>query len=240
MAAGAQHITFGDPDFFNGIGHSLRIVADMHERHPHVTYDITVKVEHLLRHAKELPRLRDTGCRVVTSAVESIDDALLRRLDKGHTYGDFVQAVGLLRGNDLVMNPTFIPFTPWTSISGYLDLLAALVDLDLVDQVAPIQLGIRLLVPSGSRLLDGDRGWLGAFDPASLSHSWTHPDARMDRLQKEVVQIVDAGSRSGTSRRDCFEEIYRLGHQIADQPVPSMTWKRPAVTVPFLTEPWYC
>jgi hypothetical protein len=242
VAAGAQHITFGDPDFFNGIGHSMRIVTEMNKRHPHVSYDITVKVEHLLRHERELPRLQGTGCRVVTSAVESIDDALLRRLDKGHTCQDFVRAVEVLRLNDLVMNPTFIPFNPWTTVTGYLDLLAALVNLDLVDQVAPIQLGIRLLVPSGSRLLTGNREWLGAFDPESLSFPWTHPDGRMDRLQKEVVGIIDAANQTGLSRRECFAQIWEAGHREgdADQDVPCITWRRPAVTVPFLTEPWYC
>ena len=242
VAAGAQHITFGDPDFFNGIGHSLRIVTEMHERHPHLTYDITVKVEHLLRHARDLRLLRPTGCLIITSAVESIDDALLRRLEKGHTYEDFVQAVELLRDNDLVLNPTFIPFTPWTTVAGYLDLLTTLVDMDLVDRVAPIQLGMRLLVPRGSRLLVGETDWVGPFDAAKLTYSWTHPDCRMEAMHKEVMGIVETGSCEGLTRRECFAEIWNAGHRWhdADQPAPSIPWRRPAVKVPFLTEPWYC
>ena len=39
----------------------------------------------LLRHAADLPLLRDTGCLFVISAVEAVDDAILERLDKGHT-----------------------------------------------------------------------------------------------------------------------------------------------------------
>ena len=46
VAAGAQHITFGDPDFFNGPTHAMRIVERLHERHPSLTYDVTIKVEH--------------------------------------------------------------------------------------------------------------------------------------------------------------------------------------------------
>ena len=92
VAAGARHITFGDPDFFNGPTHAMRIVEALHAAHPDVTYDVTIKVEHLLQHRDLLPRLADTGCAFVTSAVESIDDRVLRLLDKGHTRA------GLLRG----------------------------------------------------------------------------------------------------------------------------------------------
>ena len=34
VAAGAEHITFGDPDFFNGPTHAMRIVAALHAEHP--------------------------------------------------------------------------------------------------------------------------------------------------------------------------------------------------------------
>jgi len=35
--AGARHITFGDPDFWNGVTHAVRIVREMHRRHPDAT-----------------------------------------------------------------------------------------------------------------------------------------------------------------------------------------------------------
>ncbi len=50
VAAGAEHITFGDPDFFNGPTHAMRVVDALHAAHPQVTYDVTIKVEHLLQH----------------------------------------------------------------------------------------------------------------------------------------------------------------------------------------------
>ena len=77
VAAGAQHITFGDPDFFNGFGHSMAIVEALHGEHPRLSYDVTIKVEHLLKHARHLPVLRETGCAFVTTAVESVDDRCL-------------------------------------------------------------------------------------------------------------------------------------------------------------------
>jgi len=42
---GAQHITFGDPDFLNGPQHAFRIIKNLHEVHPTVTYDFTTKIE---------------------------------------------------------------------------------------------------------------------------------------------------------------------------------------------------
>ena len=145
VAAGAGHVTFGDPDFFNGPTHALRIVRALHQEHPALTYDVTIKVEHLRQCRESLPILRETGCLFVTTAAESIEDDVLSRLDKGHTRRDFIDAVSACRQAGLMLAPTFIPFTPWTTRAGYRDLLHTLVELDLVDQVSPVQLGLRLL-----------------------------------------------------------------------------------------------
>jgi len=97
VAAGAEHITFGDPDFFNGPAHARAIVAEVHREFPRLTYDVTIKIEHLLQNARHLPALGETGCAFVTSAVESVDDAILGRLAKGHTCADFLAVVALFR-----------------------------------------------------------------------------------------------------------------------------------------------
>ena len=156
VVAGAQHITFGDPDFFNGSGHATAIVEALHQEFPRLTYDVTIKIEHLLKHQRHLATLRDTGCLFVTSAVESLDDEVLRRLDKGHTRADFLEVTRIFRDLDLVLHATFVPFTPWTTLDSYLELLRVLRENDLVENVAPIQLAIRLLIPRGSRLLELD------------------------------------------------------------------------------------
>jgi radical SAM superfamily enzyme YgiQ (UPF0313 family) len=170
VAAGAEHVTFGDPDFFNGPAHAVRVVEALHAEFPGLTYDVTIKVEHLLRHARHLPLLKRTGCLFVTSAVESVDDTVLERLDKGHTSADVERAVIVCRSHGLALAPTFVPFTPWTTIAGYCDLLTAVARLDLVDQVAPVQLSIRLLIPTGSRLLElaDCRHWPGG----SIRRRW--------------------------------------------------------------------
>src|SRR6185295_11662042 len=156
------------------------------------SYDVTIKVEHLLRQRDLLPRLAQTGCAFVTSAVESVDDDVLARLDKGHTRADFIEVVRVCRDAGVTLVPTFVAFHPWISLAGYCDLLDTIEALDLVDHVAPIQLAIRLLVPEGSRLLtlDDMRAHLRGFDPATLTHRWTHADRRVDQLHHEVSALV--------------------------------------------------
>lgn len=241
VEAGARHITFGDPDFFNGPRHARRVVEALARAFPGVTYDVTIKVEHLLRHAHHLQALRDTGCLFVTSAVEAVDDRVLELLDKGHTRADFERAVARCRDVGLTLSPTFVPFTPWTTLEGYADLLQTLVRLDLVDAVAPIQLGIRLLISEGSLLLDLAelRRLVGPFDPTVLVHPWHHPDPRIDALQREVVATI--ANRTTDARGAVFEAIValaraRCGVPIAVRPVPV----RQRATVPYLDEPWYC
>src|SRR5437660_2244861 len=154
VAAGAEHITFGDPDFFNGITHATRIVEALHSEHPQLTYDVTIKVEHLLRHANALPTLARTGCLFLTSAVESLDDDVLLKLEKGHTRADFFRALDLCHNAGLTLQPTFLPFTPWPTRGAYFDLLETIAEQNLVASVPSIQLAIRLLIPSRSRLLE--------------------------------------------------------------------------------------
>jgi len=242
IAAGAQHITFGDPDFFNGPTHAIRIVEALHAAHPDVTYDATIKVEHLLKHRDLLPRLAATGCAFVISAVESLDNRVLALFDKGHTREDFFEAVGLCRAAGVTLVPTFVAFHPWLSLETYCDLLDTIDRLDLVEHVAPIQLAIRLLVPEGSRLLmlEDMRAHIGRFDPATLTYRWDHPDPRVDALQRDVTALV--GMRLTTDRRALFDEIAVLAHSRAGVPAPAFD-SRPArarATVPYLNEPWYC
>jgi len=242
IAAGAGHITFGDPDFFNGPTHAMRIARALHAKHPQVSYDVTIKVEHLLRHADLVPELAETGCAFVTSAVESVDDRVLALLDKGHTRAGFIDAVALCRRAGVTLAPTFVAFHPWLTLASYCDLLDTIDELDLVDHVAPIQLAIRLLVPEGSRLLTLPemRTHLGSFDPATLAHSWTHPDPRVDALQREAIAIV--GRRLTSDRRAIFDEVSALAHERAGVSARAVS-ARPArdrATVPYLNEPWYC
>lgn len=235
VAAGAQHISFGDPDFFNGPTHARRLVEAVAKEFPGLTYDATIKIEHLLRHADMLGLLRDTGCLMITSAVESVDDAVLLKLRKGHTRADFIEAVGICRQAGVTLAPTFVPFTPWTTIEGYVDLLEQLDVLELAEAVAPIQLAIRLLVTAESKLLElpDVRGLVDPFDAESLTFPWRHADPRVDDLQRAVMQIVSDGSHA--SRGDTFERIFARATGTGDRPA-----RATRAMPPYMTEGWYC
>ena len=240
--AGAQHISFGDPDFFNGPTHARRIVEQVSRDWPGLSYDVTIKIEHLLTHADMIPLLRDTGCLFVTSAVESIDDAVLEHLRKGHTREDFIRAAGLCRDAGVTLSPTFVPFTPWTTLAGYVELLDLLHDLDIVEQVAPVQLGIRLLVTAESPLLElpDIRDRVAPFDHASLTWPWRHDDARVDALQDGVMRIVKAAS--GQPRGNVFSAIVAFARDRAGLPpgLPATGRTEVRPPVPYASEPWYC
>ena len=239
VAAGAGHITFGDPDFFNGPGHAMAIVEALHREWPQLSYDVTIKVEHLRRHRDLLTVLKKTGCLFVTSAVESLDDAVLSKLAKGHTRADFEEAMREMRAASLPLSPTFIPFTPWTTRASYRDFLRALVDLDLVDQIAPVQLTIRLLLPEGSLLLELPeiRAMIEPFDARGLCYRWHNSDPGLDAMHAKIQETVKRAERRRQSRREIFHQIWDLaegGEFPVDAPMISRT------TIPYLTEPWYC
>jgi radical SAM superfamily enzyme YgiQ (UPF0313 family) len=243
VAAGAEHISFGDPDFFNGIRHAMDLVEEFHNEFPGITYDVTIKIEHLRKYEAHLPKLKDTGCLFVISAVEYLDDAVLRALDKGHTREDFLHVVHSFRALGMILHPTFVPFTQWTTVESYLELLRVLHAESLVENVAPIQLGIRLLIPEGSRLLELDEvcSNVGPFDPQSLYYPWRHTDPRVDALSETVQAIAADGDRKKESRTRVFERIWKAAHVAAGLDPPSIQTSRtiPAA-VPFLSEPWYC
>jgi radical SAM superfamily enzyme YgiQ (UPF0313 family) len=244
VAAGARHITFGDPDFFNGIGHAVPLVTALHQAHPHLTYDVTIKVEHLLKHAEHLATLKKTGCLFVTTAVESFDDRILSIFDKRHTRADFEEALRLSRRAGLLLAPTFVAFTPWTSLAGYRFYLAEILRLGLVDQVAPVQHTIRLLVPPGSKLLalPEVQGLVKGLDEARLSYAWHNPDPRVDALQRDLERLVQRGAAAGASRRESFEHIWQQAHQADGTAfdLSELAWAGAVTPVPYMTESWYC
>ena len=244
IAAGAQHISFGDPDFFNGIRHALELMEEFHREFPSVTYDVTIKVEHLRKYEAHLPKLKETGCLFVISAVEYLDDAVLHALDKGHTREDFLDVVRSFRSLGMTLHPTFVPFTQWTTMESYLDLLRVIRDESLVENVAPIQLGIRLLIPAGSRLLElaDIQNAIGEFDSAGLVYPWKHFDARLDELSERVQQLANLGDQLKRSRTDTFLQIWRAANELAgeDVGVAAVQASSPAHRIPHFSEPWYC
>lgn len=242
MEAGAGHITFGDPDFFNGPGHTIPIVEKYHQHWAFATYDVTIKIEHLLKYARWLPVLRDTGCLFITSAVEAVDDDILKVFDKHHTRADFVKATALLKEHGLTFNPTFVAFNPWISLRGYRDLLHTIAELDLIDHVAPVQYAIRLLIPAGSKLLDRSdvQQLIGPFDQAALVYPWAHPDPNVDQLYDMVLASVTEAQAADLSRGEIFDRVWAITADALNDPQPSPRPDRASTPIPHLSESWYC
>jgi radical SAM superfamily enzyme YgiQ (UPF0313 family) len=242
VAAGAQHISFGDPDFLNGPTHALKLVHALHAEFPEISYDATIKIQHIIDHAGMLPELKGTGCLFITAAVESVDDRVLERLAKNHTNEDFARAVALCRAAGIALAPTFVAFTPWITLEGYLALLKRLLELELVESVPPIQLAIRLLIPQGSLLLELPdlQAYIGAFDPKLLGFPWKNPDPRVDRLQLAVQELVAQSEAKNLSRREIFARIWGLAHEALGVETPELTDSGMGAPIPRLSEPWYC
>lgn len=252
VGAGATHITFADADFLNGPGHVLEIVTAMHEEFPDLTFDFTAKVSHLLEHHERLPELARMGCLFIVTAVESLSPTVLKILDKGHTQADVIKVLGHARRAGIALRPSLLPFTPWSGLHDYRQLLDFIVSEDLIDHIDPVQLSIRLLIPPGS-LLAGQTElapFLGPIDKERFTYTWSHADPRVDQLQREVHTLVEEAAGSDEDARITFYRIRRLADAIAAgetidpgvEPDAEIDLEethdrgRP----PRLTEPWFC
>lgn len=262
VQAGAAHITFGDPDFLNGPTHSLRIVRALHAEFPHVTFDATIKIEHILERQAIFPELRELGCAFVVSAVESLSDSVLAHLRKGHTRADVIAALDILEAAGIPLRLSLVAFTPWTTLDDYLEVLDFVAERDLVEQVDPVQYAIRLLVPPGSALLDepDTRHWLGPLDEAAFTYRWDHPDPRMDELYRRVSRRVQATQRSREAPAQTFAAVRELALEAAGRRAPVAVGassraahtplpatlpygerpSHPRRPLPHLTESWFC
>jgi hypothetical protein len=241
VAAGARHLTFGDPDFLNAPQHSRRVVAAMHAAFPDLTFDCTAKVSHLLAHADVWPEWAEAGCLFVVSAFESVDDAILRRLDKGHTAADAAAAVDVLRLSAIEIRPSFLPFTPWTHLGHLAELTDFVVDHDLAGNVDPVQYTIRLLLPPGSLLLGDDGLAPHLLSPTDgdgdLAVPWASADPAVDRLHAEVSGFVEDSLAAGNPPETTFSGVRNVAYAACGRPPPppSRVPRRPR-----LSEPWFC
>jgi pyruvate-formate lyase-activating enzyme len=225
--AGATHLTFGDPDFLNGPHHAVRVVRAVNDAFPDLTFDCTVKVEHILRHSDLWGELAARGCVFVVSAFESVNDAILERLDKGHTAADAARAVALLREVGIPIRPSWLPFTPWSSLEDVRDIFAFVTEQDIIANVDPVQYTIRLLVPKGSLLIGHIEG-LGAWDADAQSYRW---HSGLDPLQAELATLVE---------RSEGEPIGRVYDALRAAVGMDAIGATALDDVPRLTESWFC
>lgn len=240
---GAGHITFGDPDALNGPTHLLRILRAIHDDFPDVTFDITTRIEHIIQHREIMPELRSLGVIFIVSAVESVSNLVLEKIDKGHTKEDIATALEVCNDAGIAIRPSLLPFTPWTTLDDYLELLEFIEEQEIIENVDPVHLSIRLLVPPGSALLDQpDTGeWIGPLDEASFTYTWTHADPRVDQLQREVAAIAEHASEHTWDTYQTFAAIRAAAFQAAGEPPPvGAVRRRSRKAPPRLTESWFC
>ncbi len=245
VAEGAGHITFGDPDFFNGPTHALRITRALHQEFPDVTFDATIKIEHLLKQSHLLSELRDLGCAFIVSAVESINDTVLQHLDKGHSSADVAEAFDVLERVGIALRPSLLPFTPWETLDSYLALLNFLEERHLIEHIDPVHFSIRLLIPPGSALLASpdSQQWLGELDAAAYTYRWRHPDSRMDKLQCDVATLVEQAEQAHADPIETFFAIKALALAVTDQDLcvsRAVQSYGAGKVLPHLTESWFC
>jgi radical SAM superfamily enzyme YgiQ (UPF0313 family) len=248
VEAGATHITFGDPDFLNGPGHSLSIIRAMHTEFPLLTFDFTAKIEHLLKRRTIVSELAAFGCLFVISAVESFSDTVLAYLKKGHTAADVVSAVDILRGAGITLRPSLVAFTPWTTLDDYLTMFEIVEANELIDAIDPVQYAIRLLIPPGSALLNQPAQYgsierfLGPLDQAGFQYRWRHPDPRMDELHQDISSAVEDAAKAEEDPFDTFYRLRAMTYRKARRTVPAVYRSRRAQKSrpPRMSEPWFC
>lgn len=240
---GVRHITFGDPDFLNGPTHSLRICRELHQEFPEVTFDFTTRIEHIVQHRELFPEFRQLGCLFVVSAVEIVSDHVLRALKKGHSRADVIEALRICDSAGIALRPSLLPFTPWTTLDDYIQLLRFIEEEELIEHVDPVHLSIRLLVPPNSALLDDPEtaAWFGLLDEANFTHVWRHPDPRMDILQEAVAKLVEHATRDRWDAYETFAAVRALAYEMAGYAPPRSVKRRSRrPPPPRLTESWFC
>src|SRR5207244_11807741 len=112
---------------------------------------------------------------------------------------------------------------PCTTRSCYFDLLETIADRNLVAAVPSIQLAIRLLIPSRSRLLELTEiaTLVGAFDSEKLVYPWCHSDPALDSLAENISHIVAAAEKRKESRSETFTLIFYAAAELHEMPPAS-------------------
>lgn len=240
VSMGAGHITFGDADFLNAPAHSLNILERAHAAHPEVTFDATIKVEHIVEHHDLWPGMAELNLLFVVSAFESVDEGTLEILDKGHTVDDMTEATRLVRDAGIHIRPTWLPFLPWTTPEDIASIFRFIDDNDLVGSIDPVQMSIKLLIPRGSLLEEHPavRPRLEIYDTDALTWRWTFEDEETALLHKELEAIAanasDCGQEAVPTMAEMREAVSRaVGARISGQDGPIRM-------APRLSESWFC
>lgn len=192
---GVRHFMFIDAEFFNSRTIGMEVARRLAAEVPGSTFEFTTRVDHVLDYTEMLESLVPLGLNRVTSALEFPSDRILRIFDKGIDVADMRRAIAEAHRMGFELNPTFIPFTPWT---GYDELLAFedfLVETGLAKVADPTVLQTRLLLFKGSPLLKSP--WMEDIEVVDRGYwlDWTHPDKRVDELWEQRRQEAEGAGK---------------------------------------------
>ena len=168
---------------------------------------------------------------------------MLDVLDKGHTRSDIMQALDIMKKAKISWRPSLLPFTPWSTLDDYVELLDFVRTHDLIQNIDSVQFSLRLLIPPGSALLGhhANADWIGDLDSANFTYRWIHPDWQMEQLWSQINRVVRQSQNEDIDPSKTFSVIEELAYTMAGK-TPSFTrivsQKRPIPAG--LTESWFC
>lgn len=182
VKGGMTHLTFVDADFFNAKHHGINILRKLHAEFPELTYDFTLRVDHILENKETLQEMATLNVKFVTSALEFPTQEVLDAVAKYTSLEDIEEAVSFLRGTGIKLNPTFIMFNPWIGLEDLAAFRAFVEKNDLDNIIDPIQYETRLHLYKGSPLLNTPSVQALELTEQEFHVDWKHPDPRVDEL----------------------------------------------------------
>lgn len=242
VAAGATHVTVGDPDFFNAPVHAMKFARELHKRFSDTTFDCTIKIEHLIKHNRYLGELGQLGCTFITSAVESMSDEILDNLSKGHKRDEIYTAVSYVDNAGIDFHPSFVPFTPWTGKEDYEEILRFVYQMGMEGFVEPVQLAIKLLVPEASLLLSSKEflPYKGSYSQETFSYLWSYREPAMAELELDVKARVQKGEDDNEPFDETFWDLWHITEVYLDREILlPRKLERKAMAVSS-SETWFC
>ncbi len=240
--AGATHITLGDPDFFNAPIHAMKVARAIKARFDNVTFDCTIKVEHLLKYGRYLKELAELGCIYITSAVESLSDETLTNLAKGHSSTDVDEAVQLVDRAGIDFHPSFVPFTPWTKLEDFEDILVFVYQNSMEKTLEPVQLSIKLLVPSNSLLLESPAfiEYKTHYDVETYSYLWRYREPKVEALHNAVTDQVLKSQLCRDAFEDTFFTLWSITEEHLGRSIATPIRNQRSSDAVKSSEAWFC
>ena len=236
---GAKHISFNDPDFFNGPIHALKILESLNEKFPSITYDSTIKVEHIIKYKKYFKELSSLNMVFVISAFETTNDLVLSILEKNHTSHDLNNSIEISQDFGIDIRPTWMPFSPWTELKDLSNIVKLIEKYELRETVDPIQLTIKLLIPKHSLIIKKPEinKYLGNYEKNSLSFKWKYENNDVEKLQSSLFDFILNNSELDDHKQ--YLGMVNIIEKCTDTKLltnSSYDFKN----VPKLSETWFC